>query len=185
MGCCILKLIGLLWILIYVEIFISIIQGEEITIHYSGGLKGRLVRQRLTNEGWFFSCRCNRCLSGTELGSHFSSLICSICVDRKGNCQLISVQIRCKTFLRISIQDVRNVQKCYFITTIGNDVIDDDIAIIPLIPCDIKDAQNYGHEDYICRSCDKIFPGMFTLQVCQITNNGFNIFVIQNYKYKM
>ena len=65
--------------------YIFIHQGEEITIHYSGGLKGRLVRQRLTNEGWFFSCRCSRCLSGTELGSHFSSLICSICAATKGN----------------------------------------------------------------------------------------------------
>ena len=63
----------------------------------------------------------------------------------------------------ISIKDVRNVQNFSFIITIGNDVIDDDIAIIPLIPCDIDDAQNYGHEDYICRSCDKIFPGIFRL----------------------
>ena len=53
--------------------------------------------------------------------------------------------------------------KISFKTNIGNDVKDDDIAIIPLIPCDIDDAQNYGHEDYICRSCDKIFPGILTL----------------------
>ena len=30
-------------------------------------------------EGWFFDCNCDRCISGTELGSHMSSLICSIC----------------------------------------------------------------------------------------------------------
>ena len=45
--------------------------------------------------------------------------------------------------------------------SLGNEVEDDDIAIIPLIPSDIDDAQNYGHEDYICCSCDKIFPGIF------------------------
>ena len=61
----------------------------------------------------------------------------------------------------ISIRRARNVLKLFSKTTIGNEVEDDDIAIIPLIPSDIDDAQTYGHEDYICCSCDKIFPGRF------------------------
>ena len=145
--------------MLQIVILIFTLQGEEITIHYSGGLKGRLVRQRLTNEGWFFSCRCNRCLSGTELGSHFSSLICSICANEKGNCQFIQIiYTNCFNDTKIiSITTVRNVQKM----SLGNEVKDDDIAIIPLIPSDIDDAQNYGEEDYICCSCNRKFPGIF------------------------
>ena len=59
-----------------------ILKGEEITIHYSGGLKGRLMRRRLMKEGWFFDCNCDRCMSGTELGSHMSSLICNSCTEQ-------------------------------------------------------------------------------------------------------
>ena len=35
-------------------------QGEEITLHYAGGLKGRILRRTLLAEGWFFACRCKR-----------------------------------------------------------------------------------------------------------------------------
>ena len=31
--------------------------GEEITVHYSSGLKGRLYRQRNLWDGWYFHCR--------------------------------------------------------------------------------------------------------------------------------
>ncbi len=34
--------------------------GEEITLHYAGGLKGRLTRRALLAEGWFFGCQCKR-----------------------------------------------------------------------------------------------------------------------------
>ena len=35
-------------------------EGDEITLHYSGGLKGRLQRRKMLAEGWFFSCQCQR-----------------------------------------------------------------------------------------------------------------------------
>ena len=38
----------------------DIAQGEEITLHYAGGLKGRILRRTLLAEGWFFACRCKR-----------------------------------------------------------------------------------------------------------------------------
>ena len=39
---------------------VDIIKGEEITIHYAGGLKPRLTRLKLLREGWFFGCECDR-----------------------------------------------------------------------------------------------------------------------------
>ena len=39
------------------------------------------MRKRLMREGWFFDCNCERCISETELGSHMSSLVCSICMQ--------------------------------------------------------------------------------------------------------
>ena len=38
----------------------DISEGEEITLHYAGGLKGRIMRRTLLAEGWFFACRCKR-----------------------------------------------------------------------------------------------------------------------------
>ena len=58
-------------------------KGEEITIHYSGGLKGRQMRKKLMKQGWFFDCQCPRCMSGNELGSHMSSLICKLCTHNQ------------------------------------------------------------------------------------------------------
>jgi len=34
-------------------------------------------------QGWFFDCQCPRCMSGTELGSHMSTLICSLCTHNQ------------------------------------------------------------------------------------------------------
>ncbi|XP_059097869.1 SET domain-containing protein SmydA-8-like isoform X2 [Tigriopus californicus] len=50
--------------------------GQEVTLHYSGGLKGRWERRKILWEGWCFACQCLRCKSPSELGSHFSTLIC-------------------------------------------------------------------------------------------------------------
>ena len=42
------------------QLFVYFLEGEEITLHYSGGLKGRLQRRKMLAEGWFFSCLCQR-----------------------------------------------------------------------------------------------------------------------------
>jgi len=58
-------------------------KGEEITFHYTGGLKGRLMRRKALRAGWFFWCACPRCSSPSELGSELSSLLC-VEVDGEG-----------------------------------------------------------------------------------------------------
>ena len=74
----------LMLFLIFVVDVVWLFQGEEISIHYAGGLKGRLFRRRLMREGWFFDCYCDRYISGDEMGSHMSTLICNICTGKKG-----------------------------------------------------------------------------------------------------
>ena len=61
---------------------------------------------------------------------------------------------------RVSTYTVKYIQNNSFKTTIGNEIEDDDIAVIPLISCDTDDAQNYGHEDYICCCCNEIYQGI-------------------------
>eukprot|EP00092_Neocalanus_flemingeri_P001422 GFUD01001518.1.p1 GENE.GFUD01001518.1~~GFUD01001518.1.p1 ORF type:complete len:523 (+),score=123.72 GFUD01001518.1:307-1875(+) len=55
---------------------VPIKKGEEITFHYTGGLKGRLVRRKALKDGWYFWCNCDRCNSPGELGSEMSTLRC-------------------------------------------------------------------------------------------------------------
>ena len=50
---------------------------EEITNQYSKPDKCTLIRRHLMREKWFFDCSCPRCTDPTELGSHYSSLLCS------------------------------------------------------------------------------------------------------------
>ena len=42
------------------SIIFCFVEGQEITLHYAGGLKGRLLRRTLLAEGWFFLCQCKR-----------------------------------------------------------------------------------------------------------------------------
>ena len=58
---------------------VDIKAGQEITFHYCGGLKGRLVRREVLREGWRFWCACERCESQAELGAEMSSLLCEQC----------------------------------------------------------------------------------------------------------
>ena len=55
---------------------VSISKGEEITFHYSAGLKGRLLRRSTLHKGWFFLCGCDRCEHPGERGAELSSLGC-------------------------------------------------------------------------------------------------------------
>ena len=36
---------------------VHIPRGEQITHHYSGGLKGRIIRLDVLHRGWYFWCR--------------------------------------------------------------------------------------------------------------------------------
>jgi len=51
--------------------------GEEITNQYMKPDKSTFIRRPIMKEKWFFDCSCPRCSDPTELGSHFSSLLCS------------------------------------------------------------------------------------------------------------
>jgi len=62
------------WVLTRAKVQIK--KGEEITFHYTGGLKGRLVRRKALRDGWYFWCNCDRCKSPGELGSEMSTLRC-------------------------------------------------------------------------------------------------------------
>ena len=55
---------------------VPIKKGEEVTFHYTGGLKGRLIRRKALRDGWYFWCNCDRCTSPGELGSEMSTLKC-------------------------------------------------------------------------------------------------------------
>ena len=58
---------------------VGIRAGEEITFHYCGGLKGRLLRRSTLLKGWFFLCGCDRCGHPGERGAELSSLGCREC----------------------------------------------------------------------------------------------------------
>jgi len=51
--------------------------GEEITNQYHKPDKAAFIRRQTMKEKWFFDCSCPRCRDPTELGSHYSSLLCS------------------------------------------------------------------------------------------------------------
>jgi len=52
--------------------------GEEITNQYHKPDKATFIRRQTMKEKWFFDCSCARCRDPTELGSHFSSLLCTL-----------------------------------------------------------------------------------------------------------
>jgi len=55
----------------------KVLAGEQLTFHYQGGLKGRLMRGKVLKGGWYFDCACDRCASPTEMGAELSSHVCS------------------------------------------------------------------------------------------------------------
>jgi hypothetical protein len=55
---------------------VPIKKGEEVTNHYTGGLKGRLIRRKALRDGRYFWCNCDRCTSPGELGLEMSTLKC-------------------------------------------------------------------------------------------------------------
>lgn len=59
---------------------VNVKEGEELFTTYTHILNGTRVRQDHLKCGKFFNCKCERCTDPTELGTHFSSLLCKKCV---------------------------------------------------------------------------------------------------------
>ena len=56
----------------------AIRKGEEICDTYTSTLCNTLYRRRSLKAAKYFDCACARCADPTELGSHFSSLVCRL-----------------------------------------------------------------------------------------------------------
>merc|ERR1719228_1385353 len=57
---------------------VKIKAGEEITNQYHKPDKCTFLRRPIMKVKWFFDCSCPRCADPTELGSHFSSILCPL-----------------------------------------------------------------------------------------------------------
>ena len=51
--------------------------GEEISNQYMRPDTPAYLRRLVMREKWFFDCSCSRCMSPTELGSYYGSVLCS------------------------------------------------------------------------------------------------------------
>ncbi|CAL8087894.1 unnamed protein product [Orchesella dallaii] len=67
-----------------IHALLDIPAGTNITMCYDCSLKGTNVRQRTLFKTKYFTCKCTRCMSPTELGSNFSTLICTANNCKKG-----------------------------------------------------------------------------------------------------
>ena len=56
----------------------EIAKGEEITDTYTYTLSNTSYRRKHLKDSKYFECDCKRCADPTELGSHFSTLICRV-----------------------------------------------------------------------------------------------------------
>ena len=56
----------------------KISKGEEITDTYVSTMANTLYRRRQLKALKYFDCDCKRCADPTELGSHFSTLVCRV-----------------------------------------------------------------------------------------------------------
>ena len=108
---------------------VSIKKGEEITFHYTGGLKGRFIRRKALRDGWYFWCRCDRCSSPSELGSEMSTLKCwaGAGVQCRGNvrvmepldqesdykCEVCGTQFRAADIKDLETELTKDLEQCY------------------------------------------------------------------------
>lgn len=58
---------------------VNVKEGEQLYMTYTYILSGTRSRQELLNKGKYFGCNCERCADPTELGTHFSSILCRKC----------------------------------------------------------------------------------------------------------
>uniref|UniRef100_A0A182MZA2 SET domain-containing protein n=1 Tax=Anopheles dirus TaxID=7168 RepID=A0A182MZA2_9DIPT len=61
------------------RVAVDVPEGEKLYTTYTYTLTGTVARQSILKMSKFFTCRCTRCLDPTELGTHFSTLLCSKC----------------------------------------------------------------------------------------------------------
>ncbi|XP_049279270.1 SET domain-containing protein SmydA-8 [Anopheles funestus] len=61
------------------RVAVDVPEGEKLYTTYTYTLTGTVARQSILKMSKFFTCHCTRCLDPTELGTHFSTLLCSKC----------------------------------------------------------------------------------------------------------
>ncbi|XP_040170568.1 SET domain-containing protein SmydA-8 [Anopheles arabiensis] len=61
------------------RVAVDVKEGDKLYTTYTYTLTGTVARQSILKASKFFTCRCTRCLDPTELGTHFSTLLCSKC----------------------------------------------------------------------------------------------------------
>ena len=54
----------------------NIAKGEEITTTYTSLWESPVSRKKELYKNWFFTCKCERCLSGNDFGSNLDSWKC-------------------------------------------------------------------------------------------------------------
>ncbi|XP_050101373.1 SET domain-containing protein SmydA-8 [Anopheles aquasalis] len=62
------------------RVAVDVAEGEKLYTTYTYTLTGTVARQAILKASKFFTCMCPRCVDPTELGTHFSSLLCNKCV---------------------------------------------------------------------------------------------------------
>ena len=65
----------------------KISKGCEITTTYTLTLNGTMFRRKHLLDSKYFLCTCRRCSDPTELGTHFSTLLCQQC--KKGHITVV------------------------------------------------------------------------------------------------
>ena len=55
------------------------------TFQYLSFMYGQCRRKRDIPAYWFFTCKCDRCGSPTDLDSHMSAILCQKCVAEDGS----------------------------------------------------------------------------------------------------
>ncbi|XP_053691863.1 SET domain-containing protein SmydA-8 [Sabethes cyaneus] len=58
---------------------VDVAEGDQLHTTYTYTMYGTSMRQKALKAGKYFTCHCARCADPTELGTHFSSLICEKC----------------------------------------------------------------------------------------------------------
>jgi len=53
-------------------------RGEHITTMYTNALWGTRERRAHLLSTKYFKCNCKRCSDATELGTHFSTIVCNV-----------------------------------------------------------------------------------------------------------
>lgn len=58
-------------------------RGEHLSIMYTNALWGTRERRAHLMSTKYFKCDCKRCSDATELGTHFSTIVCNVSLKFK------------------------------------------------------------------------------------------------------